>query len=228
MKTSKLESVGGQVAMAAAGLLLSACSGGVTVRVPSVPVIHEAEINDQAWSANVIGPLRPGDQLRIRGAIGALGPDLFDGFAFFSAQALDLEFILTPDDPFADLDLCVFDPPSNAFTLCFASPAQPEVGVFTLPAGVDFHLVVESFAGDSAYWLDLTARAPSSYSTAGASAQDMQRPSAHRERYKSGAMRTEEDPWGPQLQLQPLWLLEIDEQGELRQRPLLGLPLGSP
>jgi len=138
-------------------LLVVACDSGGHHHAPPIdPTIHEIEPNGTAFTANGIGPIRPGDYFPIRGHVTDFGPDFFDGFAFVSDVPLEVEFVLTADHPVADLDLCVFDPFLGEFVACFETPWNPEVGFVTVfEPGVEFHLVVSSFRGSSGYSLEV-------------------------------------------------------------------------
>ncbi len=119
-------------------------------------VLYEVEVNDTAPQANWIGVLYPGDALSIRGHVTHLGPDLFDGFAFVTGAPMQIDATLWADLFGVDLDLCVWDPVFGAYVTCFETADDPEGGSFTvLEAGKEIHLVVRSFHGSSAYWLDV-------------------------------------------------------------------------
>jgi hypothetical protein len=85
-----------------------------------------------------------------------LGPDLFDGYAFVTGAPMQIDVTLWADVSGADLDLCVWDPVFGAYVTCFETSSSPEGGSFVvLEAGKEIHLVVRSFHGTSAYWLDV-------------------------------------------------------------------------
>lgn len=120
------------------------------------PVYFESEPNDSAFQPDLVGPIGPGDAVLIEGHIGNFGPDVYDGFAFTTTAPCDIEFALYIDEPFADLDVCIWDPQLGQFVACFESSANPETGVFSIAAGgKPFHLVVTSFSGSSTYGLDV-------------------------------------------------------------------------
>jgi hypothetical protein len=150
----------------APSLALSPACGSSSYHTHPDPTLFEAEPNGNAWNANFIGPLRPGDVYVVRGHVTELGPDVFDGFAFFSETPVEVEFILTADNPAADLDLCVYDPFIEDFVACFENPWNPETGFIDVyDPGVDFHLVVSSFALSSSYTLEVIAH-PMSFAPA--------------------------------------------------------------
>jgi len=142
-------------------LLAAATAAGCEHRVvhhAPIPTYREVERNDFDFEANHFGWLAPGDRLSIEGRIDDSGFDPFDGFAFRAAGPLYVEFRLHAFDPFADLDLCVYDPQILDVVGCFATASDPEEGaVEILAGGLDFHLVVESFVGASGYRLDVRA-----------------------------------------------------------------------
>ena len=143
------------IGLMALALVASACvrSSG---RSSPTPVFLETERNDDAFEANYFGVLVPGDRFFIDGFITDKGSDPFDGFAFTSNEPIHVDFRLFTDDPFADLDVCLYDPFLDLTVDCFATPANPEVGGVDVTAGgLDFHLVVESFAGASSYSLEI-------------------------------------------------------------------------
>jgi hypothetical protein len=151
--------------------LLPSCFVGVSgggVHAPD-PYIHEWEPNDSAAFANGIGPIFPGDQFLIRGAVTDVGPDFFDGFAFLADQPSDIEFVLSSDDPYADLDLCLFDPYTGQTVACWENPGD-ESGIFSVhTGGTEFHLVVSSFSGSTFYTLAVRGFPFGYLDTAGAS-----------------------------------------------------------
>jgi hypothetical protein len=120
--------------------------------------LKESEPNDAACCADYFGVLRPGDDLTIHGAISDDGFDPYDGFAFTAHEPITVEFRLYADSPFADLDVCLYDPQLGITVDCYESPFDPETGVaHILAGGVDFHLVVNAFVGDTAYTLRVEA-----------------------------------------------------------------------
>jgi hypothetical protein len=145
------------------GLCFSACVYGTSSS--STPTYGETEVNDSADLADYFGVLHPGERFFIRGFISDApfdpfdpfnGYDPFDGFAFTAGQPIHVEFRLTIADPFADLDVCLYDPQLDLVVDCFQSPFNPELGgVDVLFGGLDFHLVVESFAGSASYTVEI-------------------------------------------------------------------------
>lgn len=121
-----------------------------------VPALRESERNDAPAEANHFGLLRPGDRFFIDGFVRDDGFDPFDGFAFTANEPIHVDFQLHHGSPGADLDVCLYDPFLDETLACWATTARPEQGgVDVFAGGADFHLVVESFAGDSSYSLEL-------------------------------------------------------------------------
>lgn len=131
------------------------------------PVFREIEANDDVDEANDFGSLLPGDHFIIRGDItddpwDPFDPfdifdryDPFDGFSFYAPEPIYVEFELYTDSIFADLDICIYDPLLGEEVGCFQTDGDPEVGGVEVEAGNVFHLVVESYTGDSGYDLEL-------------------------------------------------------------------------
>jgi len=129
------------------------CGGGP----PPVPVFSEQEPNDQPLQANDFGLIQPGDHFFIDGFVRDDPADPFDGFAFTAGGPLHVDFLLFASG--GDLDVCLYDPLLDQTLACYATDLDPEVGgVDVSGGGFDFHLVVESFAGDSAYSLEIVVQ----------------------------------------------------------------------
>lgn len=137
-------------------LLLAACHHHDGEDGVVVPVLRESERNDAPLEANHFGLLRPGERLFIDGFVRDDGFDPFDGFAFTANEPIHVDFLLHHGSAVADLDVCLYDPFLDETLACWATTARPELGgVDVFAGGADFHLVVESFAGDSSYSLEL-------------------------------------------------------------------------
>lgn len=122
----------------------------------STPTFFEVEPNDDAFTANDFGFLTPGDHFIIEGFITDSGFDPFDGFWFTSTQPIHVDFQLFIDSAFTDLDVCLYDPVADVTVDCYQTSANPEQGGIDVTGGnIDFHLVVESFAGASTYGLEI-------------------------------------------------------------------------
>ncbi len=191
------------------------------------PFLTEQEPNDSAATADWIGPVGPGDQLSILGHVTYWGPDIYDGFAFYTAAPCDIELALWTDDPFADLDVCVYDPDLGQFVFCFETADDPETGIFTIgEAGKPFHLVVTSFAGASTYTLEVRGLALSLLAaTSGADPTPAVEHRQGREGFWARYHGPEEDGGEPLLLL-PAELITIDlETGAVETEPLLVMPL---
>jgi hypothetical protein len=182
-------------------------------------VFQEEERNDDPLTANHFGSLRPGDRFFIDGFVrdDLLGPlvDPFDGFAFTAEVPLHVDFQLFIGNPAADLDVCLYDPQLDETLACFATADDPEQGgVDVFAGGLDFHLVVESFVGDSSYSLEVVVL-PLFAVTAqgeGGSAGEIQGVEAHAEHAPRAAerYRLERAPGRP--------LARIEEQLFLDER----------
>ena len=139
----------------AATMVLAGCSGtGHSDHVVFAQTVVEQEPNDSAFFPQGLGALFPGDCVHV---VGYSSPWDTDGFAFVAATDLRVDVQLVRDDFFADLDLCVWDPFLNAYALCMLTDGD-EFGSFTVAAGSEFHLVVDSFFGDSGYTLTVEAQ----------------------------------------------------------------------
>lgn len=144
------------LALGALALALGGCSKSHHHEDPGPAVFLEQERNDFVDEANYFGTLRPGDFFLIDGRITDDGSDPFDGFAFTANQPLHVDFRLFVDSPYADLDVCVYDPQIDLEVACYQTSSNPEVGgVDVLYGGLDFHLVVESFVERSSYTLEI-------------------------------------------------------------------------
>ena len=194
-----------------------------------IPLFFEYEPNDAPELANPVGPIRIGDHFRILGHVASFGPDLFDGFALQSLEPCQVELVLYAD-AFADLDVCVYDPVLASHVFCFASPANPEVGAFSIFAAVtDFHLVVSSFSGASSYELDVRVvplpfgsfASQARLERAGAEAAPLDPArQAHHEGYFRGRQAASADAEEEDERFEPGELIEVDAEGNLRRTPL--------
>ena len=121
-----------------------------------IPVYREVEPNDAVFDANYFGVLRPGDRFFIDGFSTDSGADPFDGFAFVSGEPIHVDFRLFQASPTSDFDVCLYDPEFDETIACFATDEDPESGgVDVTDAGIEFHLVVESFVGSGGYSLEI-------------------------------------------------------------------------
>jgi len=116
----------------------------------------ELEPNDLPPQANHFGLLYPGERFYIDGSVRDDAGDPFDGFAFTASEPIHVDFQLFHGDPGSDLDVCLYDPLLDQTLACWATADRPERGgVDVFEGGLDFHLVVESFAGDAPYSLEI-------------------------------------------------------------------------
>lgn len=228
---------------AAAGCGGGSGGGTVVIGPGSVPVLLESEPNDFAPDANFFGSVLPGDHFIVEGSVFDPLFDPFDGFAFVADVPCTVEFFLHADDPFADFDLCVYDPAIDDFVACWETAANPESGFISIvDPGVEFHLVVSPFSGLGFYALEvfvseLDGVAAFSASADGEPESSIQassdpgpgRPELKAERRAyfapeplSSARPGEEEPEiaGTLVEFDP-------SDGQVRQRTLIRLPDGS-
>jgi len=118
----------------------------------------EVEINDDAWNANWVGEIRAGDFIPIEGFITECCPDPYDGFSFFTYEAVRLRMTLFESQPGADLDFAIYIPEIDGVVAAFETDNHPEFGVFDFVGPGEFHIVVRSFSGDSNYRLEVDVR----------------------------------------------------------------------
>jgi len=145
-------------ALAGALALVPLLGGCVVSGGKGKPHLSESEPNDGACCADDFGTLHAGEFLAIHGSITDSGFDPYDGFAFWAPQPMTVEFRLYADAPWADLDVCLYDPQLGITVDCFESPYNPETGsAHILAGGTEFHLVVNSFTGDTNYTLEVEA-----------------------------------------------------------------------
>lgn len=151
----------------ACGLALSAlcgaCDGSVIVHVPIVepppppPVFSEGEPNDAAWLAPWFGSMYPGESIYVAGFSTDDGSDPQDGLAFTGFGPCRIDFTLYVDDPWADLDVWVYDPYFGEFVAAFTLPYGDESGTFWLDVPSAFHLVVVPAYGASSWTMAVSA-----------------------------------------------------------------------
>ena len=204
-------------------------------RSDTVEVVDEREPNNESDNANYLGLLRPGDRLQVNGCVCDPFFDTFDGFAFESLEAIDVEVELVWDSPFADFDICIYEPAIDEFVYCFDSPYNHvESGRFEVNFDSDFHIVVDALVGQGSYTLYVNAYSRGSYlkdapsvdsGTADSNAASLT-PVAERakafEGYRSGtsAIPTER----PLPRSVTGWILTIDpDSGDAISTPVVGL-----
>jgi len=135
--------------------------------------LFESEPNDLPQDADFAGTLFVGQHFFIEGFITDRGSDPFDGFAFTAGEPLHVDFQLFIDNALADLDVCLYDPLLDQTLACFATDQNPEQGGVDVTAGgLDFHLVVESFTGESSYGLEIVVLPAVALTAAPSSATD--------------------------------------------------------
>jgi len=117
---------------------------------------HEVEPNNLPEQANWIGTLYPGDLVAIEGRLSEFTPDLLDGFAMSSGDAIGIQFSLWESTSGADFDVGLYDPDTGQYIAWWETSNHPETGAFTIwGPGKDVHLVVSPFLGESAYRLEI-------------------------------------------------------------------------
>lgn len=226
-------------------LLLCACGVEYRHHDPFDPTlkVFEQEPNNQAFSANGIGPIGPGAQIEIYGSVagqGGFGPDGLDGFAFVATEPLWVDFALLGGSGFpADLDLCLYDPWSGQYVDCWQSYSSNEFGGFHVPAaGQEFHLIVVAASGAASYQLSLAVQGFSGYALAqsGDGARGFEseqlpaaRHAAALERYGRAPQAAARDAALPAPDCE-LWILSADGQVERRPAWRVGerLAIGPP
>lgn len=214
----------------AAGTAACGGGGGGGGGGPAIPLYLELEPNDSPALANPVGPIAVGDHFRILGHVASFGSDLYDGFALQSQEPCEVELVLHAGS-LADLDVCVYDPLLGIHVFCFATAANPEVGVFSIFAPLtDFHLVVSAFAGASSYELDVRVLPlPFAAAAQGGGARlaraadevaplDPGRRAHHEGYFRAGRARDGEAEAAEVLE--PGELIEVDGDGNLRRTPL--------
>ena len=123
---------------------------------PVLQVVYEVERNDEAWEANDLGWLKPGQELELRGTISDDGWDPYDGFALRAEADLRIRWELVPLDTGygpVDLDLHLYDPALQDFIASFDCGCATERGTIELPAGTEVHLVIAAWTGKSRWAL---------------------------------------------------------------------------
>ncbi len=147
-----------------AAATLASCGGGGTVFLPpppsaGPPVFIEIEPNDAPWQADFIATLHQGSHLFVEGHVdGPFGFDALDRFEFVAHEPCEIELVLHGLDPFADLDLCIYDPASGQVVACFESPWNPEQATVVVhEPGTVFQVMVYAPFLHSRYELEVLA-----------------------------------------------------------------------
>jgi hypothetical protein len=211
--------------LAASLVFLAACGGGGYGggSVPIVPQFNEVEENGHPSNANYIGPVSVGDYFVIHGDVSELYADWFDGFWMYATEDVDVEFVLSYSNPFADLDVGWFAPANQGYVQNWETSYNPEVGILPLYANEDFHLVVSPWTGSSSYQLEVIGHpigygasqppAPVTPVTAAATAARVRKVPFERYHTPEPALEAEARPLAEGL------VIEIDPQdGSVRSR----------
>ncbi|MFT7486399.1 MAG: hypothetical protein ACI9F9_002254 [Candidatus Paceibacteria bacterium] len=118
----------------------------------------ENEPNDDAAHADYLGEIRAGDFVAVEGHITQYGHDEFDGFAFYALEPVSVHITLHEGSAFADLDFAIYIPEIDEVVDSWETDNHPEYGVFHLAGAGEFHIVVDSWIGDSSYLLEVDVR----------------------------------------------------------------------
>lgn len=203
----KLSSLPTLILFAAASLGCSHSSGHAVST--SNPAITEIEPNNNAFQPDSIGPVASNTYYQIVGSIqegessgdysSTFGTDSFDGFAFYVEDTVEIEFVLHAANPFADLDLWIYDPFYDEYIARFESTSSPEYGRVTFPyLGEEFHVVVNSYSGDSNYTLELIAHPLALGFSTAVSAASTEQPDSNKDDARARAyLKTAQEPDGP-------------------------------
>lgn len=145
-------------------LVLAACHASVVVTAPVEPppppaplVYWESEPNDEAWLAAWFGSMYPGESIWVHGSVTDDGSDPQDGLEFTAYGPCRIDFTLFVDDPWADLDVWLYDPWTGEFVAAFTLPYGDEKGTFWVDATTEFQLVVVPAYGASTWTLAVEA-----------------------------------------------------------------------
>lgn len=128
--------------------------GSVTIGGGGGPA-HEVEPNDDVFNANYLGAVHAGDFIQIEGHITECCYDEYDGFAFYALEPVSVVITLHEASPVADLDFAIYIPEIDDFVAAWETDNHPEFGVFDFAGPGEFHIVINSWIGDSSYLLDV-------------------------------------------------------------------------
>lgn len=155
------------VAAVTLAALAAACDGHVVLHAdptppppPPPPVVwDESEPNDAAWLAPWFGSMYPGESIRVAGYASDDGYDPQDGLAFTGYGPCRIDFRLSVDDPWTDLDVWLYDADFDTFVAAYTLPYGDETGTFWIDGVTNFHLVVVPSYGASWWNLEVGASA---------------------------------------------------------------------
>jgi hypothetical protein len=128
-------------------------SGHVPIGGGAGGPIHESEPNDDEAHANYLGSVRVGDYLEIEGHLTECCVDEYDGFAFYALEPVSVHITLHEANPFADLDFAIWLPEVHDVVDAWETDNHPEFGIFNFAGPGEFHIVLNSWIGASAYLL---------------------------------------------------------------------------
>ena len=157
-------------------LTVAGCGGGGPTYVgggyQGPPVFDELEPNDSPYEPDYLGGVDILSHFIVEGHVEAIGWDLVDHFELVADEPVGIEFYLHGDHPAADLDLCLWDPDIGQVVACYDGPWNPEEGFFTIDyPGKRVVLIVEAWAVDTTYSLELRATPNPYYGQGGPGAQ---------------------------------------------------------
>lgn len=135
---------------------LPGLSGSLSVFLPDGTTL-EAEPNGTLAQAHQLGDLAVGGSRRVLGTITQDAPDELDVFELRAPERVLVDVTLTGISTSADLDLYVYDPVSLQIVQAYTTNSASESGSFA--ASGTFFVVVDSFAMDSDYELEINASA---------------------------------------------------------------------
>lgn len=139
---------------------------------PPPPVLEEIEPNDSLAYPDFIGGVDSSSHFFIEGSVDAFGLDYYDYFELVAEEPIGVDFYLHGWSPFADVDLCIYDPDTGHLVACYDSFGN-ESGFFTVDyPGKAFTLRVETFVDDTGYDLELVVWDHPGLGAPGASAGD--------------------------------------------------------
>ncbi len=120
--------------------------------------LFEVEPNNDAAHADYLGEIRAGDFVAVEGHISEFGNDEYDGFAFYALEPVSVHITLHEFYSGSDLDFAIYIPEIDQVVDAWETTNHPEFGVFNFAGAGEFHIVVDAWAGDSTYLLEVDVR----------------------------------------------------------------------